>query len=320
MTLINKYIKGNNRNHANYYAYGLPVQGSEVKDPDPYLYGSKEFYSLRGVNLYDFNARTYALDIARFMQPDPLATENHGVSPYIYCNSDPINFIDPTGEKVYFVNGTGRIISEEEAGSYNSLNMKEINAQYEGLDVVIIIDKDGKIIRQSETFDEGTIVSNETGFNNKTISMFTVNNYDIGKYLFEFLADNTTVEWGHTRADNLLTKQRDINYIGTSGEETSCSAILFFTDNLMSPAVFNVNTIAHSHPLNDYPSGLEPNAKRGDIPAAKYFQSRYKMPTQHMIYHKPTKSYIPYYYKSTYLDFGLTANGIGLAPVIITPK
>ena len=102
--------QGNNRNHASFYAYGLPVQGSEVKDPDPYLYGSKEFYSLKGVNLYDFNARTYAPDIARFMQPDPLATENHGVSPYIYCNGDPINFIDPTGEKVYFVNGTRRII------------------------------------------------------------------------------------------------------------------------------------------------------------------------------------------------------------------
>ena len=35
---------GNNRNHANYYAYGLPVQESEVKDPDPYLYSGKEFY------------------------------------------------------------------------------------------------------------------------------------------------------------------------------------------------------------------------------------------------------------------------------------
>ena len=87
----------NNRNHASYYAYGLSVQGSEVKNPDPYLYGSKEFYSLRGVNLYDFSARTYAPDIARFMQPDPLATENHGVSPYTYCNGDPINNIDPTG-------------------------------------------------------------------------------------------------------------------------------------------------------------------------------------------------------------------------------
>ena len=88
---------GNNRNHASYYAYGLPVQESEVKDTDPYLYSGKEFYSLRGVNLYDFNARTYAPDIARFMQPDPLATENHGVSPYTYCNGDPINNIDPTG-------------------------------------------------------------------------------------------------------------------------------------------------------------------------------------------------------------------------------
>ena len=112
---------------------------------------------LRTIKLWYLFYADNAADIARFMQPDPLATENHGVSPYTYCNGDPINFIDPTGEKVYFVNGTRRIISEEEAGSYNSLNMKEINAQYEGLDVVIIIDKDGKIIRQSETFDEGTI-------------------------------------------------------------------------------------------------------------------------------------------------------------------
>ena len=60
---------GNNRNHANYYAYGLPVQESEVKDPDPYLYSGKEFYSLRSVNIYDFGARTYAPDIARFCRP-----------------------------------------------------------------------------------------------------------------------------------------------------------------------------------------------------------------------------------------------------------
>ena len=89
--------QGNNRNHANYYAYGLPVQGSEVKDPDPYLYGGKEFYSLRGVNLYDFNARTYAPDIARFMQPDPNADDYHWLSPYAYCGGDPINRVDPDG-------------------------------------------------------------------------------------------------------------------------------------------------------------------------------------------------------------------------------
>ena len=89
--------QGNNRNHASYYAYGLPVQGAEVKDPDPYLYGGKEFYSLRGVNLYDFNARTYAPDIARFMQPDPKADDYNWLSPYAYCGGDPINKIDPNG-------------------------------------------------------------------------------------------------------------------------------------------------------------------------------------------------------------------------------
>ncbi len=104
MTLINKYIKGNNRNHAGYYAYGLPVQGSEVKDPDPYLYGSKEFYSLKGVNLYDFNARTYAPDIARFLQPDPKADDYPWLSPYSYCGGDPINNIDPDGKSWFRTN------------------------------------------------------------------------------------------------------------------------------------------------------------------------------------------------------------------------
>ncbi len=97
--------QGNNRNHASYYAYGLPVQGSEVKDPDPYLYSGKEFYSLKGVNLYDFNARTYAPDIARFMQPDPLADDYHWLSPYSYCAGDPINRVDRDGKDWTDING-----------------------------------------------------------------------------------------------------------------------------------------------------------------------------------------------------------------------
>ena len=187
--------QGNNRNHANYYAYGLPVQGSDVKDSDPYLYSGKEFYSLRGVNLYDFNARTYAPDIARFMQPDPLATENHGVSPYVYCLSDPINFIDPTGEKVYYVDMTGRIISSEEAGTYNSLNMKDVEAQYEGRDVVLIIDKDGKIINQSETFEEGTIKLHDNSMSalkGKDITLLEINDKKAARAVFEMLSKRIT--------------------------------------------------------------------------------------------------------------------------------
>ncbi len=125
--------QGNNRNHASYYAYGLPVQGSEVKDPDPYLYGSKEFYSLRGVNIYDFHARTYAPDIARFMQPDPKADDYHWLSPYAYCGGDPINNIDPDGKNIAILIENGLIghlalLIQQQDGSwsYYSVNGDKI--------------------------------------------------------------------------------------------------------------------------------------------------------------------------------------------------
>ncbi len=134
--------QGNNRNHASYYAYGLSVQGSEVKNPDPYLYGSKDFYSLKGINLYDFNARTYAADIARFMQPDPNASDYHWLSPYAYCGGDPINNIDPDGKNIAILIENGLIghlallIQEEEHMwryySFNGTNIYELTNGYLG--------------------------------------------------------------------------------------------------------------------------------------------------------------------------------------------
>ena len=112
---------------------------------------------LRTIKLWYLFYADNAADIARFMQPDPLATENHGVSPYIYCNSDPINFIDPTGEKVYYVDGTGKIISAEEAGKHQSFNMTELEAQYNNYDGIVIIGQDGQVINQSEKFEKYTV-------------------------------------------------------------------------------------------------------------------------------------------------------------------
>ena len=115
MTPLLSYIKCNNRNNVDYYAYGLPMAASS--GDNPYRFGGKDFDVRNGVNIYDFGARTYAPDVARFMQPDPKADAYHWLSPYAYCAGDPINFIDPTGEKVYYVDMTGRLISSEEAGT-----------------------------------------------------------------------------------------------------------------------------------------------------------------------------------------------------------
>ena len=33
----------------------------------------------------------------RWMTPDPLSEKYYGISPYTYCDGDPVNFIDPDG-------------------------------------------------------------------------------------------------------------------------------------------------------------------------------------------------------------------------------
>lgn len=34
------------------------------------------------------------------MTPDPLSEKYYGVSPYAFCNNNPVNFVDPDGEAV----------------------------------------------------------------------------------------------------------------------------------------------------------------------------------------------------------------------------
>lgn len=50
----------NNRNAAVYYAYGLPTSYTLYNVDDPYLYGGKRLEAYKGLNIYDFHARTYA--------------------------------------------------------------------------------------------------------------------------------------------------------------------------------------------------------------------------------------------------------------------
>ena len=68
---------------------------------NPYLYNGKESQKDFGINYIDSEARFQRLDGA-FNSIDPLSEENYWISPYTYCNSNPVKFIDNDGKKVYF--------------------------------------------------------------------------------------------------------------------------------------------------------------------------------------------------------------------------
>ena len=61
---------------------------------------AKEFFDGSGLDIYDFNARTYDQQIGRFIQIDP-STEDAGqdaLTPYHFSGNNPSTFNDPDGK------------------------------------------------------------------------------------------------------------------------------------------------------------------------------------------------------------------------------
>ncbi|MBW7936872.1 MAG: RHS repeat-associated core domain-containing protein, partial [Flavobacteriales bacterium] len=82
---------------------------SDLTDLDPdrngvhygesFMFTGQEFEPETG--LYNYKARIYDQETGRFLQPDPVHTENIGFDNwdrYQYANNNPVNFTDPTGE------------------------------------------------------------------------------------------------------------------------------------------------------------------------------------------------------------------------------
>ena len=86
-----------------YYASGEPWLEPEYGNSasgNRYLFGGKERMAGGALNEYDFEARNYVASFQRFTTIDPEAEKFPWLSPYAYCNGNPINFIDPTGGEV----------------------------------------------------------------------------------------------------------------------------------------------------------------------------------------------------------------------------
>ena len=104
-----------------YYPFGMHFADDASPGTQPYKYNGKEVDQDHGLNLYDYSARFHDPAIGRFMTVDPLAEKYYSVSPYAYCNNNPIIYTDPSGlwpTKVH-----NRMITETFTGILSSDDM-----------------------------------------------------------------------------------------------------------------------------------------------------------------------------------------------------
>ena len=93
--------------------------------------------------------------------PDPLGEKYYDVSPYAYCAGNPVNLVDPEGEKIYYADGVSKEFKQQFAATVKYMNTRGTAgnlAKLEASDVIYYISEVNNIksVRFSAT-DNNTI-------------------------------------------------------------------------------------------------------------------------------------------------------------------
>jgi len=86
-------------NMTQYFPSGLTWAEGNTTYAMPNKFNGKEFVEMHGFDTYDYGARGYYPAIGRFTTMDPCAENDYSISPYAYCENNPVNRIDPDGRK-----------------------------------------------------------------------------------------------------------------------------------------------------------------------------------------------------------------------------
>lgn len=184
--------------------------------------------------MYDNTARLHDPVLMRYASPDPMFGKYPDISPWAHCSANPLNAIDPLGLDSIQLN---------EDGTFTVLVKTDDDHD-------IIIGRDGATLQVGKDFMTSTQqFSGVTEDSEKSPSgplYFTLDLRQIrgnGAGIFEFLANNSSVEWYRIKLTSGL------EYIGTSHLPNYESTIGYLVkerpDEIAMIYIFD-----HNHPGN----------------------------------------------------------------------
>ena len=159
-----------------YYPFGLTMGGVSSKalnntTDNKFKYNGneiqgKEFSDGSGLDLYDFNARSYNQQIGKFMQVDPMAGKYFSSSPYNYVDGNPIVRNDPTGEDWFRDEKTGDIKWQAIAGKQGEqVSLKGSKHTWTNLGSEFLVFSGDKLTYYTQSADDkGNLTLNSQGF------------------------------------------------------------------------------------------------------------------------------------------------------------
>ena len=116
-----------------YYPFGSRwnTTASLTDQSNRFRYNSKEeqlsLYPTavrNAVSYIDYGARQYDPVLGRWFAQDPLAEKYYGISPYAFCAGNPVKYLDPDGEKLYFASNVSEKFKQQFAATIQFMNSR----------------------------------------------------------------------------------------------------------------------------------------------------------------------------------------------------
>ena len=223
-----------------YYPSGTPYKlpseaGTDLDAVTEKLHIGNKWIGHKGFDLYDNTARMHDPLLARFHSVDPLFGNYPGSSPWTHCLANPLNYVDPDGRDNYQLNENGTFeLLERTEDKFDVIKGRN--------DATLQVDKE--FMESAQFFKGREKIHGDVDFEERIVYDVTI--YKIqndGAKVFEFLADNSNVEWSRFK----LTS--GYNYIGTSHDTGADGSVIVFKEHF--PEEFkDIYRFDHNHPNN----------------------------------------------------------------------